>query len=114
MPALLLWLPSLRLASPPAWWDASTGLTRLLPFECLHSPGQGSASPGACTPKQLLPARVFPAQDPKALAISAFLGARLTNPEDLWGRSPPPEPRTGPSRWPLGLALAWASQEAVA
>lgn len=65
-------------------------------------------------PKQLLPARVFPAQDPKALAISAFLGAQLANPEDLWGRSPPPEPRAGPSRWPLGLALAWASQEAVA
>lgn len=98
----------LRPTSLLPWWDASLGLTRLLPSECVHSPGQSSASPGACAPpKQLLPARVLAAQDPKALAVSA-LGARLASPGDLWGRRLPPESRAAPpvghSAWPwLGL-----------
>lgn len=70
----------------------------------LRPPCLGSASPGG-------PARVLPAQDPKALAVLALFRARLAIPGAWPGYRPSPEPRSpagpppaGNPAWPwLGL-----------
>lgn len=83
----------------PAGWDARAALT----LRVSESSWSGLRLAWSLRPlKKLLPARVLPAQDPKALAISVHLGAQRPSPESRRGRRPPPEPRS-PTRGPLPL-----------